>query len=126
MRSRNVIIIGSDVPNNCFKVSFTLRISEKKKKKKTRRRQIFASNTGLLECTLKICLASGRRHTCIAVGYLDFDTMGRKGGWQRGGGGARRGYGSNGKIRSILFQTSLKHGVDMPDSPGLSRTCGVG
>lgn len=35
MRSRNVIIIGSDVPNNCFKVSFTLRISEKKKKENT-------------------------------------------------------------------------------------------
>lgn len=55
---------------------------------------------------------------CAAVSYMDFH-----GGLQRG---AARGYGSNGKIRSILFQTSLKHGVDMPDLPGLSRTCGEG
>lgn len=56
-----------------------------------------------------------------AVGYLDFDAA-------KGycGSGLERGYESNGKIRSILFQTSLKHGVDMPGSPGLSRTCGVG
>lgn len=59
-----------------------------------------------------------------AVGYLDFNAT--DGGYRRLGREAGRGYESNGKIRSILFQTSLKHEVDMPGSLGLSRTCGVG
>lgn len=121
MRSRNVIIIAGNISNDCFKMSFTLRISKRKK------------NTTLLS-NIRIKYRSSRMHfknmssewtkAHMHCGWL-FGFQ-RDGGWQRDGGGARRGYGSNGKIRSILFQTSLKHGVDMPDSPGLSRTCGVG
>lgn len=79
MWSQDVIIIANNIPNKRFKVSFTVCISKRKTQYYS---QIFASNTGLLECTLKICLASGRKHTCIAVGYLDFDVTEGGGGWR--------------------------------------------
>lgn len=118
MQSRNVIIIARNTPDKRFKASFKLRIS----KRETRRYcQIFASNTDLLECTLKICLASGRRHTCIAVGYLDFDAT-VDGGWWWDEKGLRVEWKNSLDIISNFFETRGRYAR----LAGLSRTCGIG
>lgn len=69
-----------------------------------------------------------------AVGYLDFDAPVDYDGGRGGKGGVKKKRAYSGKIRSILFQTCLKHGgVGYAElerararALGLSRTCGVG
>lgn len=69
------------------------------------------------ECTWKICPASGQRRIPMRSGYLDLN--GRR---VVGRDEAGRGYGSNGKIRSILFETSLKHTRRICRVRSVSRT----